>query len=104
VKDITVHAQTLCAQVARRLGEPERLVARHGFQPLRLLRSLGPALFAVNCPFCGGQILVAPEANEIDVECRRCDTAFVADGADAYVVALDDAEWPGPQRFLHEVR
>jgi hypothetical protein len=99
-----VHAQTLCAQVARRLGEPERLVARHGFQPLMpTKRSAGAALSAVTCPFCGGQVLVAPGGAQIEAECRRCDTAFLADDADAYAVALDDAERPAARRFLHEI-
>jgi len=100
-----VHAPTICAQVARRLGEPERLVARRGFQPLRPKRkTAGPALAAVTCPFCGGQVLVAPGDAQFEAECRRCDTAFLADSADAYPVALDDVERPGPRRLFHEIR
>jgi len=99
-----VYPQTLCAQVARRLGEPERLVARHGFQPLRRMKkSAGAALSAVNCPFCGGQVLVAPGGGQVEAECRRCDTAFLADAADVYAVALDVVERPGPRRFFHEI-
>ena len=88
-------AQTFCAQVANRLGETPALVASRGFQPERRVRKTeGPRLAAVDCPFCGGQILVAPHGGRVEAECRGCDTVFEADAADVYVVSLAKAERP----------
>src|SRR5215207_2989168 len=99
-----MQASTLCAQVARRLGEPLSSVRRRGFQPLRpIKRGAGPTLSAVVCPFCGGQVLVAPNEPIVDAECRGCDTAFTADAGDVFAVLLADAELPKVRRFPHEV-
>jgi len=88
-------AQTLCAQVASRLGETPTLVASRGFQPERRVRKTeGPRLAAVDCPFCGCQILVAPRGDAVEAECRGCDTIFEADVADVYAVSLAKAERP----------
>jgi hypothetical protein len=99
-----MYIPTLCAQVARRLGEPLRSVRRRGFQPLRpTKRGSGPTLSAVGCPFCGGQVLVAPKGPTVEAECHGCDTAFTADRGDVFEVSLADAERPKVRRFLHEV-
>ena len=98
-------AQTLCAQVARRLGEPAALVARLGFQPERPRRKGGgPRLAAVDCPFFGGQVLVAHNRGDVEAECRGCDTALDAAPADIYAVTLHDAEPPRARQLLHGVR
>jgi hypothetical protein len=97
-----MNAQTLCAQVAHRLGEPPALIARRGFQPERRRRkNAGPELAAVDWVFCGGQILVAPGSGAIEAECRGCDTAFEAAPCDVYAVTLHEAERPRRrQRFM----
>ena len=99
-----MNAPTLCAQVARSTGERLRTIERRGFQPLRpRKKSAGPTLAAVNCPFCGQQVLVAPKNGVVDAECRGCDTAFQADVADIYQISLGEAKRPQPRRFLHEL-
>ena len=98
-----MYPQTLCAEIARRTGEPLRSIERRGFQPLRPKKKFaGPTLSAVTCPFCGQQVLVAPNSDLVDAECRGCDTAFLADAADVYQVTLAAAERPQPRRLLHE--
>jgi hypothetical protein len=100
-----MYAPTLCAEVARRLGEPLRAIERRGFQPLRpRVRSAGPSLAAVDCPFCGQQVLVASKAGAVEAECRGCDTAFAADPGDIYEVSLRTAERPRPRRLLQRCR
>jgi hypothetical protein len=100
-----MYAQTFCAQVAHRLGEPIRLVRGRGFQPLRLSRKTAqPSLSAVDCPFCGQQVLVVPSSEAVEADCRGCDTVFFADAEEVYQVTLGDAEQPQPRRFLHENR
>jgi hypothetical protein len=96
--------QTLCAEVARRLGEPLQLVRGRGFQPLRRSKkSAGPALAAADCPFCGRQVVVAAKSKDaVEAECRSCDTAFLAEATDVYQVSLAAAERPAPRRFPHE--
>ena len=85
-------------------GERLKTIERRGFQPLRpRKKSTGPTLSAVNCPFCGQQVLVAPNADSVEAECRGCDTAFQADAADVYQVSLGEAKRPQPRQFLHEV-
>ena len=100
-----MNAPTLCAQVARRTGEPLKTIERRGFQPLRPRKeSSGPTLAVVNCMFCGRQVLVATKGDEaVEAECRSCDTAFLAEPGDVYTVSLGAAERPQPRRFLHEV-
>ena len=99
-----MQTQTLCAQVARRTGERLRTIERRGFQPLTTMSTaLGPKLAAVDCPFCGEQVLVAAKSGTFEAECRGCDTAFAADEGDVYQVAVDAAERPKARRFLHEV-
>ena len=86
-------SQTLCAQVAHRLGERLRTIERRGFQPLakKSERNDGGDLLAVDCPFCGQQVLVAPSGPRIDAECHGCDVSFEATGGDLYRIALDQA-------------
>jgi hypothetical protein len=99
-----MYAATFCAEVARRTGEPLKTIEHRGFQPLRpRKKSAGPTLSAVNCPFCGQQVLVAPNVDSVDAECRGCDTAFLADATDVYQVSLGKARRPRPRRFLHEL-
>ncbi len=95
---------TLCAQVARRTGEPLRLIERRGFQPLpmRPRRAAGPTLAAVDCPFCGGQVLVAPAGPAVEAACRGCDTCFEAPAADVYPVPLREARRPRARRLLQD--
>ena len=99
-----MHPQALCAQVARQLGEPLRLVRGRGFQPLKpRKKSAGPALAAVNCPFCGRQVFVdRKDEGPVEAECRGCDIAFLAEPSDVYKVSLAAAERPRPRRCLHE--
>lgn len=87
-----MQTQTLCAAVARRLGEPLRLIERRGFQPLaKRPRSPRFEFAAVDCPFCGQQVLVAPSGPRINAECHGCDVSFEATGGDLYRIALDQA-------------
>src|SRR5687767_4861041 len=88
-----MHAQNLRAQVARRLGVPKRLVKRRGFQLVRRERPFGsPKLPAVDCPFCGQQVLVSPAGRGVsEADCRGCDTSFEALPEERYLVALERA-------------
>lgn len=89
-------AQSLCAQVARQLGEPLRFVERFGFQHSRVSRPVDRTrLKAVDCPFCGRHTIVAPpNQGEFDVECRSCDTLFAASLDEVYLIALSAAQVP----------
>jgi ribosomal protein S27E len=99
-----LHAQTVCAQVARRLGEPLRLVERRGFQPMTLKKKRPrPTLSAVRCPFCGQELLVSPGAKAIDVDCGGCDTTFEADAGDVFAISIDDVVRPEPRRLFHDL-
>jgi hypothetical protein len=99
-----MHAQSLCAQVARRLGVPKRLVKRQGFQWVRPEKPIGGAkLPAVDCPFCGQQVLVAPGPGAIEADCRGCDTSFEASSGDVYAVAIDQVERPAARHLGHGI-
>ena len=97
--------QTLCAQVAHRLGEPLRTIERRGFQPVtkKEKKNDGDELSAVDCPFCGGQVLVVVQGDTVDAECRGCETAFEASVAEVYTVSLHETERPKLRRFPHEI-
>jgi len=96
---------TLCAQVARSLGEPLRLIQRRGFQLVQSPKnSVGSKLAAVDCPFCGQQVLVASPRGTIEAECLGCDTAFPASAADVYAISIEDAEPPQARLLLHASR
>ena len=88
-----MHAQNLRAQVARRLGVTESLVKRRGFQLVRRERPIGgPRLPAVDCPFCGQQVLVAPAGRGAsEADCPGCDISFEAPPEDRYLVELECA-------------
>jgi len=96
-----MQAQSLCAQVAATLGESGWLIKFRGFQPDRRRTPLaGPRLFALNCPFCGQQVLLArPTDDAFEVECLSCGTAFEAAASDVYRVTVAAAEKPHPRRF-----
>jgi len=95
---------SVCAQVARSLGEPLRLVERRGFQPVQKSKKLpGNKLAAVDCPFCGQQILVASSRDVGEVECRGCDVAFKASSDDVYAVSIDATVRPQARRLFHEI-
>src|SRR4051812_48937934 len=99
-----MYPQTLCAQVARRLGEPLRVIESRGFQPASRTAEKydGDDLDAVDCPFCGGQVLVAVQGDTVDAECRGCDTSFEASPEDVYTISLRETARPKARRFCHE--
>lgn len=99
-----MYATTLAAAVARRLGEPVALIERRGFQALpKSPRRSGPRLAAVDCPFCGQQVLVAPAGRGAsEADCRGCDTSFEASPEDRYLVALERAAPLRERRFAFE--
>ena len=99
-----MHAQSLCAQVARRLGVSKRLVKRRGFQLVTSRKPVnGPTLTAVRCPFCGQEVLVAPAGSGAsEADCRSCDTSFEASPEERYLVALERAAPLRERRFAFE--
>lgn len=99
-----MQAQTLCARVAATLGEPRRVIERRGFQPAFPQRPLGGTwLHALDCPFCGQQVLIPPStAGTFEVECGSCETAFDATQREVYRVSLDAAVKPVPRHLAFE--
>lgn len=99
-----MHSPTLCAQVASRLGEPLKRIERCGFQPLtrKAKKNAGDDLSAVDCPFCGQQVLVVPRRGRLDAECRGCDTSFEVSPEDVYTISLQETERPKVRSFCHE--
>lgn len=97
-----MNAQTICAEVAHRTGEQISLIRRRGFQPLTKSKPRHAGkLSAVDCPFCGQQVLVARVGSK-EAECRGCDTSFETSPSDVYSIALRDAERPKGRAFRHE--
>lgn len=94
----------MCAEIAQRTGEPIWLVRSRGFQlhsPVR--KPSGGRVPAVECPFCGRHVLVAPSDELVEAECRGCETSFAAAPSDVYLVPLDDVEQPQARRQFDPV-
>lgn len=94
----------LHAAVARATGETLATVKRLGFHFNRRARPDKPTtddpLAAIDCPCCGGSVVVAWNRREDLPEfadCRTCDIAVPYSPSEVYEISLDDVAVPTPR-------
>ena len=93
--------------VARVTGDSLRSINRFGFSHMsdrvRDEVSPGEPLTAIDCPCCGGTVVLSwDRADPLSefVECRRCETIIDYHPWEVYRIRLDDIEIPTTRSYV----